>query len=259
MTEASQAAPVDEAQRIDSLDVLRGFALLGILTMNIGSFAMPAATYFDPTAYGDLEGINGLVWRLTHLFADLKFMAIFSMLFGAGIVLMSERAEATDRPATGLHLRRMFWLVVFGLIHGQLLWYGDILYWYGLCGLLVFWLRKRSPRTLITVGLLLWAFNSGFMVLGVSMDRTGRRQLTAFLRRQGIDWPQLHDGRGFAGDVARRFRVEAIPRTLLVDRAGRIVAVDLPSEVLLAALPALLEPAPGRPAATGLASPRLPV
>ena len=90
----------------------------------------------------------------------------------------------------------------------------------------------------------------GFLVLGVSLDRTDRRRLAGFLRRHGIDWPQIHDGRGFAGAVARRFRVEAVPRTLLVDRAGRIVAVDLPGEALLAALPALLEAAgPGRRAA----------
>ena len=63
----SNPTPVAESQRIESLDVLRGFAVLGILTMNIGAFSMPSATYFDPTAYGDLSGLNGWVWRLTHL------------------------------------------------------------------------------------------------------------------------------------------------------------------------------------------------
>lgn len=83
----------------------------------------------------------------------------------------------------------------------------------------------------------------GFLVLGVSLDRGERRDLESFLHRQGIDWPQVHDGRGVDGPLARRFRVTAVPRTFLVDRTGRIVGIDLKGEVLLAALPALL-PAP---------------
>ena len=133
----SKLAPVSETQRILSLDVLRGFALLGILTMNIGAFSMPSAAYFDPTVYGELAGWNGVVWRLAHLLADSKFMAIFSMLFGAGIVLISQRSEARGGSPTSLHYRRMGWLIVFGLLHAHLLWYGAILYWYGMCGLLV--------------------------------------------------------------------------------------------------------------------------
>ena len=168
----SSQAPVAESQRIESLDVLRGFALLGILTMNIGAFSMPSATYFDPTAYGDLSGLNGWTWRLTHLFADLKFMAIFSMLFGAGIVLSAQRCEARERPAAGLHYRRMFWLIVFGLLHAHLLWYGDILYWYGMCGLVIFLFRKLRPRTLIILGLLSLSVASGLMlVAGATADQ----------------------------------------------------------------------------------------
>lgn len=141
--------PVSESQRISSLDVLRGFALLGILTVNIGAFSMPAAAYFDPTAYGDLTGLNAWVWRLTHVLADLKFMAIFSMLFGAGIVLMTSRCESRGQSPAGLHYRRMGLLAVFGLLHAHLLWYGDVLYWYGMCGLVVYLLRDLSPKWLM--------------------------------------------------------------------------------------------------------------
>src|SRR2546427_11114764 len=87
--------PVAETERIISMDVLRGFALLGILVMNIQSFAMVAAVYDNPTAYGDLKGANFVVWLLSHLLADQKFISIFSMLFGAGIVLLCQRAEAS--------------------------------------------------------------------------------------------------------------------------------------------------------------------
>lgn len=163
--------PVSESERIVSLDVLRGFALLGILTMNVGAFSMPEATYFDPTAYGDLTGANGWVWRIIHVAADLKFMAIFSMLFGAGIVLMSQRREARGESATGLHYRRMLWLIVFGLLHAHLFWHGDILYWYGMCGLVMYWFRRLSPKWLIFWGLASLGVTSGIMLFaGLSVE-----------------------------------------------------------------------------------------
>src|SRR5215510_450347 len=87
------AAPVDVGRRVTSIDVLRGFALLGILVMNIQSFSMPDAAYLNPTAYGDLGGANRWVWILSHLLTDEKMYGIFSILFGAGIVLMTTRVE----------------------------------------------------------------------------------------------------------------------------------------------------------------------
>ncbi len=148
------------------LDLLRGVALLGILPMNIMAFAMPNAAYFNPTLYGDLTGANLWIWALTHLLAAEKFMTIFSMLFGAGILLMADRATASGRRAGALHIRRMFWLIVFGLMHAYLLWFGDVLVWYGLCGLLVFLLRGLRPVLLAGLGILSLAIASGFMLLG---------------------------------------------------------------------------------------------
>ena len=107
--------PVTDSGRIESIDVLRGFALLGILVMNIQGFSMIGAAYLNPAAYGDLGGANWWVWVLSHLFADQKFMTLFSVLFGAGIVMMWERAEATGRKSMGLHYRRTLWLWVGGL------------------------------------------------------------------------------------------------------------------------------------------------
>ena len=143
--------PVAQSARIDSLDVLRGFALLGILIMNIQLFAMPDAAYFNPTAYGDLEGTNFYVWLGSRLLADQKFMTIFSMLFGAGIVLMTTRAEARG-SGRSVHYRRMGWLAIIGLLHAHLLWSGDILFLYGVCGMLVYPLRHHPPRRLIVAG-----------------------------------------------------------------------------------------------------------
>lgn len=148
------AQPVHEKQRIVSIDVLRGFALLGILPMNIQYFSMISSAYMNPTTYGDLSGANFWVWLLSHVLADEKFMAIFSMLFGAGIVLMTSRVEAAGKRSAPLHYRRMGWLILFGLAHAYLLWSGDILFTYGMCGLVVYLCRKWEPRKLLVAGVL---------------------------------------------------------------------------------------------------------
>ena len=140
------------AGRIAGLDVLRGFAVLGILVMNIQMFSMPEAAYLNPTAWGDLTGINLVTWFVSHLLTDTKFISIFSMLFGAGVCLFTDRTEARGGRAARLHYRRMFWLLVFGLIHAYLLWVGDILVPYALCGCLVFLLWKARPRTQALAG-----------------------------------------------------------------------------------------------------------
>ena len=147
--------PISEKERIVSIDVLRGFALLGILPMNIQYFSMIAAAYFNPTAYGNLSGANRWVWLLSHVLADEKFMTIFSMLFGAGILLMTSRVEAAHRRSAPLHYRRMGWLTLFGMAHAYLLWSGDILFTYGLCGMAAYLCRKLRPRRLLICGVLL--------------------------------------------------------------------------------------------------------
>jgi uncharacterized protein len=147
-------APTAPSERIIPLDALRGFAVLGILIMNIQSYSMIEAAYINPTAYGDLTGINRWVSVLSHLFADGKFMAIFSILFGAGVVLMTRKVEAKGQSSAGLHYRRTFWLIVIGMIHAYLLWYGDILTAYGVCALLIFLFRKISPKWLLVIGLI---------------------------------------------------------------------------------------------------------
>lgn len=143
------AAPVAESDRLVAMDVLRGFVLLGILVMNIQSFSMPMSAYVNPTSYGDLTGANLWVWMVSHLLFDQKFITIFSMLFGAGILLMTSRA-GTD--AARIHRRRMGWLILFGLLHAHLFWYGDILYWYGVVGLVAFLFRDKAPRALLAAG-----------------------------------------------------------------------------------------------------------
>lgn len=149
------AGPTPDAERIESIDVLRGFVLLGILVMNIQAFSMIEAAYSDPTAYGNLEGPNLWIWVAGHLFADQKFMTIFSMLFGAGILLMGRRSDRSGRfSPVARHFRRMAVLVAFGLLHSYLIWYGDILYAYGMCGFVVYFFRRLSGKILFPLGLL---------------------------------------------------------------------------------------------------------
>lgn len=145
------AAPVSASERISSIDTLRGVAVLGILVMNIYGFAMPFAAYQNPLAYGGTEWYNIGTWFFTHVLFDQKFMTIFSILFGAGLVMMATRADARGVSYAGVWYRRSFWLLVIGAAHGYLVWMGDILFHYALVGMLIFPLRKRSPRALIII------------------------------------------------------------------------------------------------------------
>jgi uncharacterized protein len=159
------AAPIAPVERIISLDVLRGVAVLGILIMNIQSFSMIEAAYLNPSAFGDLTGLNKWVSILSHITADQKFMTIFSILFGAGIVLMTSKVETKGRKSAGVHYRRTFWLFVIGAIHAYLVWHGDILVLYALCSISVFWFRKLSPRKLLIIGLILLSVASMLSLL----------------------------------------------------------------------------------------------
>lgn len=145
-------APVRGAERLAAVDVLRGFALLGILAMNIYAFALPWPAYTDPNKGGGTGVLDIGTWWFTHLFVDMKFMSLFSMLFGAGLALMARRATAGGGRFGAIYYRRMLWLLLVGLLHGYLLWFGDILYGYAICGLVLYPLRRLRPRTLLPLG-----------------------------------------------------------------------------------------------------------
>jgi uncharacterized protein len=152
---ASPAAgsPVDAEERLASLDVLRGVALLGILAVNIWSFALPNAVFYDPSICGGFSGVNRAAWLLSYLLCEQKMMTLFSLLFGAGFVILSRRSQGRSAPLSGIYFRRLGWLLVFGLLHAYLLWDGDILTAYALCGLALYPLRRARPAWLIGLGL----------------------------------------------------------------------------------------------------------
>jgi uncharacterized protein len=165
---SEEPSPTAPSERIVSLDVLRGFAILGILLINIRVFAMPEATLSNPTAYGDFSGANYLVWVFTHVFAEQKFLTLFTVMFGAGIVLFTERKSAQGLAAASLHYRRTALLVGIGLLHAYLLWYGDILVAYGVSGLLLVGARNLTPRKQFLAGLGMLALPS-LLEVGVAL------------------------------------------------------------------------------------------
>lgn len=155
-------APVEATERVEALDTVRGFALLGILLMNICSFGMPSAAESNPTVWGGATGVDFWFWWVQSVFWSGKMRALFSLCFGAGVIYLTSRAEARGASAADVYYRRTFWLMAFGIAHAYLLWYGDILYPYALLGLLLYPLRKLSPRWLTAIGVL--------MVLGAGVQ-----------------------------------------------------------------------------------------
>jgi len=145
--------PVRADERISTLDVVRGFALLGILLMNIVGFGL-AAAYDDPTNSGGATGLNLWVWVTMHILAEGKMRCLFSMVFGAGVILLTSRAEQRRDGASSadIYFRRNLWLLALGIPHAFLLWHGEILYPYALCALAVYAFRHMAPKSLIAIG-----------------------------------------------------------------------------------------------------------
>ena len=122
--------PIPPQERLRTLDVLRGAALLGILLMNILVFGLPAAAYHNLRVWGGNDAINLWTLAIHWVLFEGKMRALFSIMFGAGIVIFMERAIARENSVTAadLYVRRMLWLMAFGAAHGWLIWHGDILY-----------------------------------------------------------------------------------------------------------------------------------
>ncbi len=151
MDKTDTLQPIPEKNRILSLDILRGISLLGILLMNIPGFGLFRA-YDDPTNSGGSTGWNLNVWWINSMFFEGTMRGIFSMLFGAGILIFMEkgRNEQNSTNVSDLFFRRLLWLLVFGVIHCYvLLWDGEILYAYALVGMFAYSFRMLSPAKLV--------------------------------------------------------------------------------------------------------------
>jgi len=161
-----QLAPVSPSRRLETLDVLRGFALLGILAMNIRAMAAPMSAYMYPYALFAYEGPSRLAYLFTTVAFDLKMMGLFSMLFGAGVLLYADKRTESGKPPRALWFRRMFVLLAIGLVHAYFIWAGDILVPYALCGLLLlWWVRNRTARTLLIAAVGMLAIGAALAVV----------------------------------------------------------------------------------------------
>ena len=151
--------------RLIALDFVRGIAVLGILLLNIVAFSWPEIVYVSPRAPTAPVGARD-DWTYLAIFvlADGKFRGLFSLLFGASLLLFVERAEAAGRDGEALQRRRLGWLALFGLAHFFLIWWGDILFLYAVCGFLVLGLRDRPPRALAAIALTIYA--AGALAMG---------------------------------------------------------------------------------------------
>lgn len=159
-------APVSGKERIATLDVARGFALLGILLVNMHSFARPFGDFVDTTIAPGTPWYDAAAKFGVAAFCTGKFYPLFSMLFGIGLAIQHSRAAMAGRPFGGVAARRLLFLGLLGLLHGLLIWYGDVLLIYSIVSVaLVLCLRCRA-RTLAIIGaaLLLWS-----VVLGAAM------------------------------------------------------------------------------------------
>ncbi len=234
--------PVAAPERLAAVDVLRGVALLGILVMNIYAFALPMAAYFNPLVWGGNTGADMWTWIVTHLLFDQKMMTIFSMLFGAGLVLLDQRSAARGAKLGGVFYRRVLVLLAFGLLHAYLLWYGDILYNYAVCGLLLFLFRRVSPRWLIAVGaalilvaMLSYTAMGGFFMLArktaqeaATVQAAGRTP-TEFQKAMGETWPELQQQfEPSPAELQRQIQVHRGPWSgLFVERAPNVLQMQI--------------------------------
>ncbi|MDP3676999.1 MAG: DUF418 domain-containing protein [Novosphingobium sp.] len=156
---------IADPARILALDFVRGVAILGILLLNIVGFAWPEIVYISPRApTAPVNSADDWTYLTMFVLADGKFRGLFSLLFGASLLLFVERAEASGRDGAALQRRRLAWLALFGLAHFFLLWWGDILFLYAVCGFVVLALHKRTPEGLAALALANYA--AGVLGLG---------------------------------------------------------------------------------------------
>lgn len=162
---ATTAPP--SAKRYLELDALRGFAVMGILAMNIMAFSMPEMAYFSPKIYGGSDPHDIAAWYTAYILVDGKMRAMFSLLFGASTVLVAQGAVRAGKDAPLTHYSRMLWLAIFGLIHYYFIWFGDILFLYAAIGCLAFLMWEQDAKPLIRWGIVLYIV--GFLLMSIFM------------------------------------------------------------------------------------------
>lgn len=162
-TEGSNPSPLVQSERIIILDSLRGIAILGILLMNIPGFGLPYIQAFDLTIKNELTGWNFRSWLFIDGLVEGSMRGLFSMLFGAGMILFISRlAKKQEGLITAeIYFRRQIWLLIFGLVNAYIfLWFWDILFMYAVCGMLLFAFRRLPARKLLIASIVCLALTT---------------------------------------------------------------------------------------------------
>ena len=191
-------SPIAVTERIEAMDVLRGFALLGILLMNIEALSGPLDLAFTGID-AHWQGIDYWADAFVYVFVQGKFFTLFSLLFGAGFAVMAQRAEAAGRPFTPFYLRRSAGLLLIGLCHALLVWSGDILVMYALVSLPLLACREAPRSWLPWMGVTVYLGGVAMMLLvGAMVSMASAEDVRKMLTdaQQSIDLQRLVYGQG---------------------------------------------------------------
>ena len=201
---AQAMTPTHPAERVEVVDALRGFALFGILLVNMYLFSHPIQTVIMPVDPAE-SGANLIADRLIRFFAETKFYSLFSFLFGLGFSLQMVRAEERGVRFSRLYSRRLLTLFVIGVVHAYFIWVGDILMLYALLGFLLLLYRKAKPKTLIIWAVIFLALPSFFNLLSVGAIEMGRMagpDVAAQIDKSFVDQDSV-----YRADLERAYRV----------------------------------------------------
>ncbi|MFN0012793.1 MAG: DUF418 domain-containing protein [Phycisphaerales bacterium] len=169
---APRLGPVAQPDRIDSMDIARGFALLGILCANIVAYSEPVGRYLEAATPVGEGRLGTALHQLVHVAFQGKTYPLFCTLFGMGLALQQVRGRVSGRFSGWLQVRRLLVLAIVGVLHIVFFWSGDILFTYALVGLAVFWALRLSPRRLL-VGAMLLLLVSSLLAGAFSMAMGG--------------------------------------------------------------------------------------
>ena len=221
-----------ESDRIITLDVIRGIAVMGIFAVNVIGMSMIDAAYLNPTAPRGWDLADVSIWFVNYVLIDGKMRSLFSMLFGASMLLVIERAEAAGEQGWSVHFRRMGVLALFGLFHFYVIWFGDILFVYAITGMAAFFFRKARPQFLVFVAAVLFAWNAVGNI-GSAADLHSKaiaahsRHATAEQRKA---WQEATDGWAtetdiFAAEQRKHYDAPFVERVSDIDLTGPYYAL----------------------------------
>jgi uncharacterized protein len=244
-SEATPKAPISATERIVALDFIRGIAVLGILFANITAFAHPTLAYYWPGALpGGGTAVDQAVWLFQFVFVDGKFRGLFTLLFGASLYLFLERAGVEN--GFSLQMRRLFWLLLFGVAHFALLFVGDILFSYAIAGFVALPMVKWTARTQLWVGLG-WYLFAALLLTGIMGSQAALEADPAFRTKPAMaeQWEIMEEGARSQiaeAEQARQVYVDGsfvdIVRYRLVEQGGTLGLAAL--IVLMETVPLLL-------------------